>query len=196
MWKEAIQAELNSLAKCKVSGPVVQTPEGVSPVGYKWVFVQKHNEKNEIVRYKARLVAQGFLQKPSIDYEETYSPVVDAITFRFFISLVVTENLDMHLVDVVTTYLYGSLDNDIYMKIPKGYKTPEAYSFKSRSIYFIKLQRSLYRLKQFGRMWYNRLSEYLLKEGFENNPTCPCVFIKKSESGFAIIAVYVDNLNH
>jgi len=64
------------------------------------------------VKYKARLVAQGFLQKPGIDYEETYSPVMDAITFRFLISLVVTESLDMCLVDVVTVYLYGSLDND------------------------------------------------------------------------------------
>ena len=44
-------------------------------------------------------------------------------------------------------------------------------------------------------MWYNRLSQYLLKEGYENNPICPCVFIKKSNSGFAIIAVYVDDLN-
>jgi hypothetical protein len=147
------------------------------------------------VRYKARLVAQGFLQKPGIDYEETYSPVVDAITFRFLISLVVTESLDMRLMDVVTTYLYGSLDNDIYMKILEGYKMLETYNSKSRSIYSIKLQRSLYGLKQSGRMWYNRLSEYLLKEGFENNPICPCVFIKKSESGFAIIAVYVDDLN-
>jgi hypothetical protein len=51
------------------------------------------------VRYKARLVAQGFLQKPGIDYEETYSLVVDAITFRFLISLVVTESLDMRLMD-------------------------------------------------------------------------------------------------
>jgi hypothetical protein len=116
MWKEAIQAELNSLAKREVFGPVVQTPEGVSPVGYKWVFVRKRNEKkNEIVRYKARLVAQDFLQKTGIDYEETYSPVVDAITFRFLISLVVTESLDMRLMDVVTAYLYGSLDNDIYI---------------------------------------------------------------------------------
>jgi hypothetical protein len=62
------------------------------------------------VRYKARLVAQGFLQKPGIDYKETYSPVADAITFRFWISLVVTESLDMRLMDVVTAYLYGSLD--------------------------------------------------------------------------------------
>jgi hypothetical protein len=44
-------------------------------------------------------------------------------------------------------------------------------------------------------MWYNCLNEYLLKEGFENNPICPCVFIKKSKSGFVIIAVYVDDLN-
>ena len=59
-WKEAIQAELASLAKRDVFGPVARTLENVTPVGYKWVFVRKRNEKNEIVRYKARLVAQGF----------------------------------------------------------------------------------------------------------------------------------------
>jgi hypothetical protein len=143
---------LNSLAKREVFGHVFQTPEGVSPVGYKWVFVRKRNKKNEIVRYKARLVAQSFLQRPGIDYEETYSYVVDAITFRFLISLVVTKSLDMRLMDVVTTYLYGLLDNDIYMKIPEGYKMPKAFNSKSRSIYSIKLQRSLYGLKQSGRM--------------------------------------------
>ena len=97
--------------------------------------------------------------------------------------------------DVVIAYLYGSLDNDIYMKILEGYKMPETYNPTSRSMYSIKLQKSLYGLKQSGRMWYNCLSEYLLKEGFENNPICPCVFIKKSESGFAIVSVYVDDLN-
>ncbi|RVW51150.1 Retrovirus-related Pol polyprotein from transposon TNT 1-94 [Vitis vinifera] len=44
-------------------------------------------------------------------------------------------------------------------------------------------------------MWYNRLNEYLLKEGYVNNPICPCIFIKKSETRFAIIALYVDDLN-
>ena len=101
---------------------MVQTPEEVQPVGCKWVFVRKRNEKNEIMRYKARLVAQGFSQRPGIDYEETYSPVMDAITFRFLISLVVYKSLDMRLMDVVTAYLYGSLDSDIYMKIREGYK--------------------------------------------------------------------------
>ena len=80
-WKDAMKAELDSLEKREVFGPVVRTPEGVKPVGYKWVFVRKRNEKGEIVRYKARLVAQGFSQRPGIDFEQTYSPVVDATLF-------------------------------------------------------------------------------------------------------------------
>jgi Reverse transcriptase (RNA-dependent DNA polymerase) len=90
------------------------------------------------VRYKSRLVAQGSTQISGVEYEETYSPVVDAITLRFLISLTITENLQMHLIDVVTTYLYGSLDNDIYMKVTEGLKMPESFKSKSREIYSIK----------------------------------------------------------
>ena len=112
-WKEAIKTKLRSLAKREVSGPVVQTPTNIQPIGYRWVFVRKRNENNEIVRYKARLVTQGFSQRLGIDYEETYSPLMDAITFRYLISLVVPKGLDMRLMDVVTTYLYGSLDANV-----------------------------------------------------------------------------------
>ncbi|KAL2245081.1 UNVERIFIED_CONTAM: Retrovirus-related Pol polyprotein from transposon TNT 1-94 [Sesamum indicum] len=194
-WKKAIQDELDSLNKREVFGPITPTPKGVKPVGYKWVFIRKRNERNEVVRYKARLVAQGFTQKPGIDFTETYSPVVDATTLRFLISLSVIEQLQMQLMDVVTAYLYGSLDTDIYMRIPEGLKLPEALQSKSRHMYSIKLKRSLYGLKQSGRMWYNRLSEYLIKKGFCHNQISPCLFIKRTESGFVIIAVYVDDLN-
>ena len=153
------------------------------------------NENNEIVRYKARLVAQGFSQRLGIDYEETYSLVMDAITFRYLVHFAVSEGLEMHLMDVVTAYLYGSIDSDIYMKIPEGFTLSEAKFSKPRSMYSIKLQRSLYGLKQSGRMWYNSLSTYLLKEGYVNNSICPCVFIKKTEVSLTIIAVYVDDLN-
>ena len=100
------------------------------------------------MRYKARLIAQGFSQRPVIDYEETYSSVMDAITFRFLIGLVVSEILDTHLMDVVAAYLYGSLDKDIHMKIPEGFTMLGAFCNESRSVYSIKLQKSLYRLKQ------------------------------------------------
>ena len=157
--------------------------------------MRKRNENHEVVRYKARLVAQGFSQRPGVDYEETYSSVVDATTFRFLISLAVCEKLEMRLMDVITAYLYGSVDNDIYMKIPEGLQLPDRYDSNPRELYSIKLQRSLYDLKQAGRMWYNRLTEYLLKQGYNNDPICPCVFIKRYQSQFVIITVYVDDLN-
>jgi hypothetical protein len=59
-WKEAIEAELNSLKKRKVFTEVIPTPPRIFPVGFKWVFIQKRNKNNEVVRYKVRLVAQGF----------------------------------------------------------------------------------------------------------------------------------------
>jgi hypothetical protein len=194
-WKEAIQSEINSLNKREVFGPVVRTPTGIKPIGYKWVFVRKMNQQNEVVRYKARLVAQGFSQKPGIDYDETYSPVMDTITFRYLLSMAAHEKLEMRLMDVVTAYLYGSLDSDIFMKIPEGFKMPEAHNSQFRDMHSVKLQRSLYGLKQSGRMWYNRLSEYLLKEGYTNDQICPCIFIRKTICGFVIIAVYVDDIN-
>ena len=95
--------------------------------------------------------------------------------------------------DVVTTYLYGSLDSKIYMRVPEGLKIPGPN--QNRNMFSVRLQRSLYGLKQSGRMWFNRLSNFLLKRGYENNENCPCVFIRKSQKGFCIISVYVDDLN-
>ena len=103
--------------------------------------------------------------------------------------------LEFGLWHVVTTYLYESINTNIYMKIPKWFKLPETTNPKPRNMYSIKLQRSLYGLKQSGRMWYNRLSEYLLKEWYVNNLIFSCVFIKKSETRLTIIAVYVGDLN-
>ena len=78
------------------------------------------------------------------------------------------------------------------MKIPKGFALNEA---KSRGTYLIQLRRSLYGLKQSERMWYNRLSEYLSKEGYEDNLIFPCLFIKKFLTGFAPVAVYVNDID-
>jgi hypothetical protein len=90
-----------------------------------------------VVRYKARLVAQGFTQRSSIDFDETYSPVMSGIIFRYFISLAAQKDLSMHLMDVVIAYLYGSLDSDIYMIISEGLVIP--IKNHSRNMYCVKL---------------------------------------------------------
>ena len=85
------------------------------------MFVRKRNDKNEISKYKARLVAQSFSQRPGIDYDETYSPVMDIIIFQYLISLSVSKGINTRLMDVITLYLYGMLENDIYMRVPEGF---------------------------------------------------------------------------
>ncbi|CAL8134537.1 unnamed protein product [Prunus armeniaca] len=62
-WKDTIQAELNSLGKKSVFGPIVPTSPNVNLVGYKWVFTRKRNEKNEIASHKARLCCTRFFTK-------------------------------------------------------------------------------------------------------------------------------------
>jgi hypothetical protein len=79
------------------------------------------------------------------------------------------------------------------MKVPDEISIPNQNA--SRNMYCVKLQKSVYGLKQSRRMWYNRLSEYLLLKGYSYNDDCPCAFIKMSQTNFYIISVYVDDLN-
>nr|KYP45552.1 Retrovirus-related Pol polyprotein from transposon TNT 1-94 [Cajanus cajan] len=79
------------------------------------------------------------------------------------------------------------------MKLLEGFNLPD--NAISKEDYSIKLNKSLYGLKQSGCMWYNRLSEYLLQKGYKNDPIFPCIFIERSENRFFIIVVYVDDIN-
>jgi hypothetical protein len=112
------------------------------------------------VRYKVRLVAQGFTQRPDIDFNKIYSPVMNRITFQYLISLATQKRLSLQLMDVVTVYLYESQDSDIYMKVPERISIPNKNV--GRNIYYVKLNNLLYGLKQSGKMWYNRLKQFLL----------------------------------
>jgi hypothetical protein len=66
------------------------------------------------------LLAQGFTQRHDIDFNKTYSPVMNGITFQYLIYLATQKRLSLQLMEVMTAYLYGSLDSDIYMRVPNG----------------------------------------------------------------------------
>ncbi|KAL2632227.1 hypothetical protein R1flu_016913 [Riccia fluitans] len=163
-WRAAINVELESLQKCRVFGAVQETPPGFNPVGYKWVFVKKQNDKGEVVRFKARLVAQGFTQRYGLDYIDTYSPVMDHITFRYLINFSVHHQLCLHLVDIVTAYLYGNIDQEIYMKVPEGLGGFGASTSRSKfQAPSVRIYCSIYGLKQAGRGVLLHQSTYIHK---------------------------------
>jgi hypothetical protein len=70
------------------------------------------------MRYKARLVAKGYTQTFGLDYDLTHAPVMDSITYLYLMAFSLTYNLKSHLMDVVTAYLYDTLDFEIYMQAP------------------------------------------------------------------------------
>jgi hypothetical protein len=83
----------------------------------------------------------------------------------------------LQLTNVVTAYLYGSLDSDIYMKVPDGIPAPNMHV--NRNIYYVKLVKSLYGLEESGRMWYNRLKELLLNKSYSNSDDWPMCIHQK-----------------
>jgi hypothetical protein len=94
---------------------------------------------------------------------------------------------------VMTAYLYESLDSYIYIKVPDGISVPNTNV--GHNMYCVKLNKSLYVLKQSENMWYNRLKEFLLNKCYSNNDSCPCVFIRKFSIGLYVISVHVNDLN-
>ena len=111
---------------------------------------------------KARYVAKGFSQIKDIDFTETFSPTAKLTSIRILIQLAVNQNLKLHQLDVKTAYLNAKIDHEIYMEQPRGFE-----QFDSRGGKLVlKLKKSIYGLKQSGRMWYNLLHNFLLDNSF------------------------------
>src|ERR1044072_7075151 len=87
-------------------------PTGVHVIGTKWVFRNKLNEKGEVIRNKARLVAQGYSQQEGIDYTETFAPVARLEAIRLLISFSVNHNIILYQMDVKSAFLNGYISEE------------------------------------------------------------------------------------
>ena len=117
-------------------------PPGSKPLGYKWIFKKKMKTDGSIDKYKARLVIKGYKQKEGLDYFDTYSPVTRISSIRMLIAIAAIHNLEMHQMDVKTTFLNGDSDEEIYMEQSEGFIVPGQEKKVCR------LVKSFYRLKQ------------------------------------------------
>ena len=191
LWIEAIQSEMDSLHANR-TWILVPRSEAVNLLSSKWVFKRKDiiNDNGEhSIKHKAQLVTRGFEQKYGIDYAETYAPVVKFCTLRMFFALTVHHDLFCDQMDVKTAFLYGNLEQEIYMEQPEGFVSP-AYPN-----HVCKLQKALYGLKQAPRQWHAKIDEFLISElTFQSSPYDPCFYVRNSKDSMMIIALYVDDL--
>ncbi|UYV81386.1 hypothetical protein LAZ67_20001014 [Cordylochernes scorpioides] len=183
-YKEAMNEEMNSLTENDVY-ECTTLPPGQKPIDCKWVLKTKLNSKGEITRYKARLVAKGFAQKKGIDYEETFSPVARHDTIRTLLAIAANEDLKLVQFDIKTAFLYGDLQDQIYIKQPEG--------FNNGTDLVWKLKKSLYGLKQSPRCWNQKIVNFMKERCLKESTADPCLFFRKTNDHLLIIAIYVDD---
>lgn len=184
-WLQAMQEEMNSI-ESKGTFVLSDLPAGRKAVGCRWVYATKPSVGDTPARYKARLVAQGFSQMPGLDYSETFAPVARYGSLRVFLAIAASRNYELVQADVVTAFLNGSLEEEIYMKQPPGFEDPNAPHKVCRLI------KSLYGLKQAGRVWTDKLRAALTSMGFAPISGDDCIYSNKAKSAFII--TYVDDL--
>ena len=185
-WKKAVQNELASMEKMKVFSPT-RKPKGANVIKCKWVFKIKRNADGSVKKYKARLVAKGFTQKYGIDYDEVFAPVARYTTLRILLTIAAHEDWDLEQSDVTTAFLNADLDENIYMEMPEGLET-------GREDSVMKLNKSLYGLKQSPRLWHEKIRKWLTEFGLKPSPVDPCLFIMKRNGDTLMLMLYVDDM--
>ena len=149
-WTNACQTELNTLLGY-YTWDLVNKPLNINIVGNRWVFCVKSDNLGNVNKYKAHTVAQGFSQKPRVDFNETYSPTVQLTSICFILALADKYSLELLQVNVKGEYLSGKLDEDIYIQQPKGFIKPGTEHL------ICKLNRGLYGLKKSRCVWHHTL---------------------------------------
>lgn len=188
-WIKAINKELDALAKMNV-WTEVELPEGEHALGTTWAFRRKVNLESELLKYKARLCAQGFSQIEGVDYHETYAPTGRLTTLRTMLSISATEDFEIQQMDAVGAFLNGIPDEVLYIRPPKGYSCKTI----GKNI-VLQLNKSLYGLKQSPRCWYNQLKEFFLSIKFSPSTADPCFFISSDPTWKCGVHLHVDDLS-
>jgi len=187
-WVEAMHEELNNFKRNKVWTLVEKPKECRNVIGTKWIFKNKQDEFGNIVRNKARLVAQGFSQVEGIDFGETYAPVARLESIRILLAYASHHNFKLQQMDVKSAFLNGPLHEEVYVKQPPGF---EDLNFPN---HVYKLDKALYGLKQAPRAWYEHLKELLVDRGFDVGLIDPTLFTKRVNGELFVCQLYVDDI--
>ncbi|CAL1387680.1 unnamed protein product [Linum trigynum] len=172
----------------KQTWTVVDRPLADVPViGSKWFYVLKMLLDGTIERFKARVVALGYMQEFGIDYHETFAPVTKMSSVRTLLAVAAQQNWPLLQMDVKNAFLHGDLEEVIYMEKPPGYDV-------GRHNQVCRLHRSLYGLKQASRAWFDKFHNTLQHFGFRESLNDPSLFTRSTSQGIVLLLLYVDDM--
>ena len=183
-WQLAMDDEMASHRDNKTWTLVGEAPKGRKVLTGKWVYRCKRGIHGEVIRYKARWCVRGFEQLEGLDYHETFASVVKPMSYKAIFAIAAANDWDIEQMDVKTAFLYGNVDEEIYVEVPHGYTDSKHPRVVCR------LRKALYGLKQAPRVWSNTLGKFLKQHGFLPLNADQSVFC----NGKTIIAIYVDDL--
>ncbi|KAG8474867.1 hypothetical protein CXB51_031602 [Gossypium anomalum] len=124
-----------------------------------------------------------------VDFTDVFSPVVKHSSIRALLGIVTMHDLKLEQLDVKTAFLYGELEEDIYMQQPEG------FTVSKKEDYVCLLKKSLYGLKQSPRQWYKRFDSFMTSHDFKRSSFDGCVYFKKNSDGsFVYLLLYVDDM--
>jgi hypothetical protein len=187
LWKKAMVEEMDALDKNE-AWDIVEFPSRRKYVGSKWLFKKKFNAQGKVEKYKARLVAKGYSQVEGIYFGDIFYLVAMLTYIGFILSIVASFDLEVEQMDVKTTFLHGDLEEEIYMKQPKGFVV------KGKKELVCKLKKSLYGMKKSPRVWYKTFDTYILGLGFVRSRADHYVYSNQVGNHFIYVVLYVDDM--
>jgi hypothetical protein len=95
---------------------LVDVPKYKDVISVKWIYKTKQDAEGNMQKYKERLVARGFTQKPRIDFNETFAPVGCMDTAQNHVSYCRTIQMDIYQMDVKSIFLNGNLEEEVYVE--------------------------------------------------------------------------------
>lgn len=167
---------------------LTELPQDRKPIDLKWIYKIKRDASGNIVKYKARIVAKGYVQKQGVDYDEVFAPVTRIETIRLLLALAAKGGWEVHHLDVKTAFLNGEIKEEVYVRQPEGF----VKNGKEHLVY--KHFKALYGLRQAPRAWYSKLNQCLKELGFTRCAYEQAVYTKNKDGDVLIIGVYVDDL--
>ncbi|SGZ30851.1 BQ5605_C046g12244 [Microbotryum silenes-dioicae] len=190
LWAQAASDEFTAMRddfKVFTIEPRSSVPPGATIVTSKFVWKTKRNAQGDITGRKAHLVAQGNRQRDGIDFSETFAPVARFSSICCLLALAAANGYHVHQADIDKAYLHGELDHDIWMTTPQG------FDFLSDQV--LRLRRSIYGLKQAGRIWNRHIDTSLRSLGYTATGTDHCIYSRIDDQKQPhYIALYVDDL--